>query len=79
MSPVEGSPAKPEDYPHFMSVYVFNPYLRDAGEYNQVEMERQCIHAMMGECERCRVVSKLYTDVELTKHLILISAPMIKP
>lgn len=22
MSPVEGSPAKPEDYPHFMSMYV---------------------------------------------------------
>lgn len=25
MSPVEGSPAKPEDYPHFMSVYVLIP------------------------------------------------------
>lgn len=79
MSPVEGSPAKPEDYPHFMSVYVFDPYLRGAGEYYQAEMERQFIHAMMGECERCHAISKLYTDVELTKHLILISAPMSKP
>lgn len=79
MSPVEGSPAKQEDYPHFMSVYVFNPDLRGTGEYDQAEMERQWIHAVMGECERCHAVNRLYAGIQLIKHVILISAPMIKP
>lgn len=38
MSPVEGSPAKPEDYPHFMSVYVLIP-IGQAGEISESKGE----------------------------------------
>lgn len=85
MSPVEGSPAKPEDYPHFMSMYVWLLVFRGEIRAQESTTRQRWGCGLVHSRNDARSVSNVPRSqqvicIELSwPNTWSIAAPMIKP